>query len=284
MPQIVLGFFVPFVGTVLGAGLVFFLKSNMNEKFDQSLIGLAAGMMMSASIWSLILPAMQMTNQSLSLFWLPCTIGFCCGVLFLIVVEIVSIKFENSQKVKCKKKVSVFNNKKTGRMMLAITIHNIPEGLAVGVALAGAFYGDAVISLTSALTLAVGIGIQNFPDGAMVSLPLYADGYSKSKSFWLGVLSAVLELVSAIVAFFLTEIFNTILPFVLAFAGGTTIFVVVKDLVPSSQSGKYNLLATLAFVLGFLIMMILDMAIWFLKLICNHINFLKTFTGKFKKF
>ena len=145
--------------------------------------------------------------------------------------------------------------------MLAITIHNIPEGLAVGVALAGAFYGDAVISLTSALTLAVGIGIQNFPDGAMVSLPLYADGYSKSKSFWLGVLSAVLELVSAIVAFFLTEIFNTILPFVLAFAGGTTIFVVVKDLVPSSQSGKYNLLATLAFVLGFLIMMIMDIAI-----------------------
>lgn len=261
MPQIILGFFVPFLGTVLGACLVFFMKTNMSEKFNQTLIGLAAGMMLSAAIWSLMLPAIETSNQNSSFFWLPCTIGFCCGILFLIVVEIVSNKFENLPNIKHQKKVNIFNNKKTGRMMLAITIHNIPEGMAVGVALAGAFYGNEVISLTSALTLAVGIGIQNFPDGAMVSLPLYADGYSKSKAFWLGVLSAVLELFSAFVAFFLTEIFNTILPFVLAFAGGATIFVVVKDLVPSSQSGKYNLLATLAFAVGFLIMMILDVAI-----------------------
>lgn len=261
MPQIILGFFVPFLGTVLGAALVFFMKKNLSAKFEQTLLGLAGGMMTAAAIWSLIVPAVEMAKPNYTLFWLPCAVGFCFGILFLIVVELVSNKFERKAKTNLPQKCNVFNNKKTGRMMLAITVHNIPEGMAVGVALAGAFYGNAAISLASALTLAVGIGVQNFPDGAMVSLPLYADGYSKGKAFYLGVMSAVLEFVSALLAFFLTEVFSSVLPYVLAFAGGATLFVVVKDLVPSSQSGKHNILATLAFAIGFLIMMVLDIAI-----------------------
>lgn len=250
MFKLMLGFLLPFFGTVLGSAVVFFVKDKLNPKFEQVLLGLAGGMMMSASIWSLIIPALEQEQNLKNMPWLPATIGFVLGVVFLLIVELWSNKYDNKLK-----------GKKTGNMLLAITIHNIPEGMAVGVALAGAYYGNEILTLASAVSLAVGIAIQNFPDGAIVSLPLFADGRSKSKSFWIGVMSGVLELACAVIAFFLTELLTPILPYILSFAGGATIFVVVKDLIPSSQSGQYTNWATISFAVGFLLMMLLDVCI-----------------------
>ncbi len=252
MFQLFLGFFLPLLGTVLGSAVVFVIGKNLNQKFEQVLLGFASGMMMAASVWSLLLPALNQTTTMQAVSWLPAIIGFIVGIIFLLIVDVVSSHLQKPNKK------SVFNGEKIGRMMFAITIHNIPEGMAVGVAIAGAYYGHAMISLASALTLAIGIAVQNIPDGAMVSLPIYIDGHSKAKSFWLGVLSGVLELVSALVAFFLTEMLAKVLPYILAFASGATLFVVVKDLVPASQSGEHKNLATVSFVIGFLLMIILD--------------------------
>lgn len=250
MFKLMLGFLLPFFGTVLGSAVVFFVKDKLNPKFEQALLGLAGGMMMAASIWSLIIPALEQGQNLKNIPWMPATIGFVFGVMFLLMVELCSNKFDNKLK-----------GKKTGNMLLAITIHNIPEGMAVGVALAGAYYGNEILTLASAVSLAVGIAIQNFPDGAIVSLPLFADGRSKSKSFWIGVMSGVLELACAVIAFFLTELLTPVLPYILSFAGGATIFVVVKDLIPSSQSGQYTNWATISFAVGFLLMMLLDVCI-----------------------
>ena len=258
MFQLFLGFFLPLLGTVIGAAVVFVVGKNLNQKFEQLLLGFASGMMMAASVWSLLLPALNQTSILQKTRWLPAVIGFAIGVIFLLFVDVVSIKVQSPNKK------SVFNGKKIGRMMLAITIHNIPEGMAVGVAIAGAYYGHAMVSVASALSLAIGIAVQNIPDGAMVSLPLYIDGNSKVKSFWLGVFSAILELVSALLAFFLTELLSKVLPYILAFASGATIFVIVKDLIPASQAEKHKNLATVAFVVGFLLMIVLDATIgWF---------------------
>ena len=252
MFQLFLGFFLPFLGTVIGSAVVFVICKNLNQKFEQLLLGFAAGMMMAAAVWSLLLPALEQNTTMQAVSWLPAIIGFVVGVIFLLIVDVVSARIQKPNKN------SVFNGKKIGRMMLAITIHNIPEGMSVGVAIAGAYYGHTMISLAGALTIAIGIAVQNIPDGAMVSLPVFIDGHSKAKSFWLGVFSAVLELVSALIAFFLTEMLSRVLPYILAFASGATIFVVVKDLVPDSQSGEHTNMATVAFVVGFLLMIILD--------------------------
>lgn len=255
MIQLFLGFFLPFLGTVLGAAVVFVIGKNLNQKFEQVLLGFASGMMLAASVWSLFLPALNQTATMQSASWLPAVLGFVIGIIFLLIVDVVSSHLQKPNTH------SIFNSEKIGRMMLAITIHNIPEGMAVGVAIAGAYYGHEMISIAGALTLAVGIAVQNFPDGAMVSLPLYLDGHCKAKSFWLGVLSGVLELVSAICAFFLTELLSKVLPYILAFASGATIFVVIKDLVPASQAGEHKDLASIAFAVGFLLMIILDSVI-----------------------
>lgn len=255
MFQLILGFFLTFLGTVIGSAFVYFLKGNLNEKVEQILIGLAGGMMMSASIWSLLVPALEQKESFPNCAWLPAIIGFALGIIFLLVVEVLTSKLENTNRQ------HKFKGQKTGNMLLAVIIHNIPEGMAVGVALAGAYYGNALLSMEGALTLAIGIAIQNVPDGAIVSLPLYTDGHSKNISFLLGVLSGLLELVCAVIAFFLTEVLTVVLPYILSFAGGATIFVIVKDLIPSSQTGKHTNLATIAFAVGFIIMMILDVAI-----------------------
>ena len=252
----ILCFFIPFLGTVLGAATVFFVKGKLNQKFEQTLIGFAGGMMIAASVWSLLLPAIDQSANLGKMAWLPAAIGFAVGILFLFLVEIVSAKLMNKSKNE-----EPFRRKNSSMLLLAIAIHNIPEGMAVGVALAGAYYAVPSITLAAALTLAIGISIQNFPDGAMVSLPLYVDGVKKGKAFWLGVASGVLELISGIVAFFLTELFASILPYMLAFAAGATMFVVIKDLIPNSQNGEHSDLATIAFSLGFIIMMILDIAL-----------------------
>ena len=256
MPQIFLGFFVPFLGTCVGAAFVFFLKDKLSSKFEQILIGFAGGVMVAASIWSLLVPALEFSQKYNNLAILPATIGFSLGIVFLLVVDKISNNLENNSSTKQK-----VLSKRTSMMMLAITIHNIPEGMAVGVALAGAYYGQSSISILSALTLAIGIAIQNIPDGAIVSTPLYMDGYSKTKSFLFGVLSGLLELISGVVAFFLTSWLSIILPYVLAFAGGATLFVVVKNLMPSTQTEESNNLAAVSFAIGFLIMMILDVAL-----------------------
>lgn len=255
MLNLCLGFFVPFLGTVLGAAMVFFMREKLSAKFEQTLIGFAGGVMLAASIWSLILPALDQTTLPQHIMWVPTTIGILLGVGFLLLVDVLSAKLNKSDKT------GETKPKTSSKMLLAITIHNIPEGLAVGVALAGAFYNNNSISFAGALTLAIGIAIQNFPDGAIVSMPLCMDGASKKRAFWLGVMSGAMELLSAVVAFFLTELLAFILPYVLAFAAGATIYVVVKDLIPSSQVGENVNLATIAFILGFIIMFVLDVAL-----------------------
>lgn len=255
MIELILGFFMPFLGTCLGSMMVFFLKDNISAKFEKLLVGFASGIMLSASIWSLLVPALEQSSNLGQFAWLPVVVGFLIGVVFLLVVEIIS---ENLMK---KSNGQNYSNKtKSSMMLLAINIHNIPEGLAVGVALAGSM-ANSSITISAGLILAIGIAIQNFPDGAIVSLPLYASGMSKAKAFWLGVVSGLIELISCVIAFFLTEIFVPILPYVLAFAGGATIFVVVKDLIPGSQTGDYNNLSIIAFAIGFVLMFILDVAL-----------------------
>lgn len=256
MLKIILGFFVPFLGTVIGASTVFFMKDELSNKFEQLLLGFAGGVMLSASIWSLLSPAIEQSKNITQFAYLGVIAGFLIGIIFLIVIEIVSSAINKGANESTRQK-----HKKTGHMMLAITIHNIPEGMAVGVALAGVLNGLHSLTMAGAFSLAMGIAIQNFPDGAIVSMPLYADGYTKRKAFIMGVLSGVLELVSAILAFFLTKIFASILPYILAFASGATMFVVVKDLIPSSQNGEHTNLATFAFTLGFILMVLLDIAL-----------------------
>ncbi len=253
MLKIILGFFVPFLGTVIGASTVFFMKDKLSNKFEQLLLGFAGGVMLSASILSLLLPAINQSKNIAQFAYFGVIAGFLIGIIFLIVVDITSSAINKGAN-----KLNNQKHKKTGRMMLAITIHNIPEGMAVGVALAGAINGLHSLTMAGAFSLAIGIAIQNFPDGAIVSLPLYADGYTKGKAFLMGVLSGGLELVSAILAFFLTNVFASILPYILAFASGATLFVVVKDLIPSSQNGEHTTFATFAFAVGFILMVLLD--------------------------
>ena len=256
MLKIILGFFVPFLGTVVGASTVFFMKGKLSDKFEQTLLGFAGGVMLSASIWSLMLPAIEQSKNIAKFAYFGVIAGFLIGIIFLIIVEVTSSTINKGTD-----KLNNQKHKKTGRMMLAITIHNIPEGMAVGVALAGAINGLHSLTLAGAFSLAMGIAIQNFPDGAIVSMPLYADGYTKSKAFLMGVLSGLLELVSAVLAFFLTKVFASVLPYILAFASGSTLFVVVKDLIPSSQNGEHTTFATFAFAIGFILMVLLDIAL-----------------------
>ncbi len=254
MLKLIIGVLVPFLGTTIGAFLVFFVNNEINSKLEKNLLAFAGGVMMAASVWSLIIPAINQSSFLGTLSFLPASIGIILGIMFLVFLDFIIPRLQSNIK-NLKQKP---NN--TTMLVIAVSLHNIPEGMAVGVALAGAFFGDMEISITASLVLSLGIAIQNIPEGAIISLPLMGKGFSKRKAFVYGVLSGVVEPVFALLTILLTSIVTPIMPYLLSFAGGAMIYVVVKELIPESQTENNNL-ATLSFVTGFLLMMILDIAL-----------------------
>jgi len=258
MEMMLIGIFIPFVGTILGSFLVFFMKKSLNLKIEKILLGFAAGVMIAASVWSLIVPSIDMSSDMGKWSFIPAGVGFLLGIFFLLVLDTfiphLHVNSEEPEGVKSKLK-------KNTMLVLAVTLHNIPEGMAMGVVLAGAYYGNTIITVAGALALAVGIAIQNFPEGAIISLPLKSNGETKSKSFLMGVLSGVVEPIAAIITILLTRYIEPVLPYLLSFAAGAMIYVVVEELIPESQANKHSNLATISLAIGFVLMMILDVAL-----------------------
>lgn len=253
--QLFLGLLIPFLGTTLGASMVFLMKNKMNMKIEKLLLGFASGVMIAASVWSLLIPSIEMAEEQGKVAWIPAAIGFLFGIVFLLVLDsiIPHLHLESDKPEGVKSKL-----KKTTMMMLAVTLHNIPEGMAVGVVFASLLNPTLSIELTTAFALAIGIAIQNFPEGATISLPLRAKGVKRTKAFWIGTLSGIVEPIAAGITILLSSFIGSLLPFLLAFAAGAMIFVLVEELIPESQKGKYTSIATLSVILGFSIMMILD--------------------------
>ena len=251
------GLLIPFLGTALGAGLVFFMRKELDLRLQNMLSGFAAGVMVAASVWSLLIPSMDMVSDRGKLAFVPAAVGFCVGMLFLLLLDKLVPHMHLDETQEGLKS----NLQKTTMMVLAVTLHNIPEGMAVGILYAGWASGSAQISEAGALTLALGIAIQNFPEGAIISMPLHSKGLSKGRACWYGVLSGVVEPVAGFLTILLASHVMSILPYFLSFAAGAMIFVVVEELVPEMAEGEHSNLGTIMFMLGFVLMMILDVAL-----------------------
>lgn len=251
---VVISLLIPLLGTTLGSAMVFFLKDNINPKLQKILLGFASGVMIAASIWSLLEPAIGTYNDFKK--WLIPAIGFLAGIGFLLLLDylIPHIHIDKQEEGIKRNKLS-----KTFKMFLAVTLHNIPEGLAVGVVIAGMISGN--INEHAMLALSIGIAIQNFPEGAIISMPLKEEGFSKTKAFLYGFGSGIVEPIAALIAILLTYYVSTILPFVLAFAAGAMIYVVVEELIPEANTGNHSNLATIGLAIGFVLMMVLDIAL-----------------------
>lgn len=248
---------IPFAGTTLGSAMVFFMRG-MNKQIEKLLLGFAAGVMIAASVWSLLIPAIDMAGEMGQIAWIPAAGGFLGGMAFLLVLDslIPHLHLESTKPEGVESTL-----KKTTMLVLAVTLHNIPEGMSVGVTFAGALIGDAGITMAGAFALAVGIAIQNFPEGAIISLPLRSEGVSKMRSFVYGALSGIVEPIGACVTILLAEQIVSALPVFLAFAAGAMIYVVVEELIPEAQAGEHSNIATVGVAVGFVIMMILDVAL-----------------------
>lgn len=255
--EVTIGLLIPFLGTSLGSLMVFLIKDKMNPKVEKLLLGFASGVMIAASIFSLIIPSIEMATSQNIIAYLPASIGFLLGIGFLLLLDSIIPHLhngsENPEGIKS-------NLKKKTMMVFAITLHNIPEGMAVGVIFAGALTSKN-ISFASALALSIGIAIQNFPEGAIVSLPLAIEGKSKPKAFLMGVGSGIVEPIAAVITILLSQVMIPILPYLLSFAAGAMIYVVVEELIPESQNGKHSNIATIGVAIGFVLMMILDVAL-----------------------
>lgn len=252
--------FLPFLGTMLGAAMVFFLRGAMTTSVRKLLLGFASGVMVAASIWSLILPSMEMSLEAGGSEWIPAAIGFVSGILFLLLLDTIiphlHIGADSPEGITPKKQW-----KRTTMLSLAVTLHNIPEGMAVGVILASAMAEGSSISMTAAWALAIGIAIQNFPEGAVLSMPLYSEGMKKGKAFLIGALSGIVEPIASIVTILLIAFISPALPYLLAFAAGAMMYVVVEELIPEAQAEPHSNIPTLGFTAGFILMMILDCAL-----------------------
>lgn len=256
--ELVWGLAIPFLGTALGSFMVFFMKNQINKKLEKLLLGFASGVMIAASVWSLLIPSIDMAKEQNVIEWLPASLGFLLGIFFLLILDsIIPHLHLNSDKPEgLKAKLE-----KTTMMVLAVTLHNIPEGMAVGVVFAGAMAQNSRITLAGAIALAIGIAIQNFPEGAIISMPLKSEGVSKPKAFLYGMLSGIVEPIGAILTIALTNLVVPILPYFLSFAAGAMIYVVVEELIPESHSGEHSNIGTIGVAIGFVIMMILDIAL-----------------------
>lgn len=253
-----IGLTVPFLGTSLGAACVLFMKKAITGRPQKLLTGFAAGVMIAAAVWSLLIPSIEMTGKEGFMSVLPATVGFLIGIFFLLSLDLIipHEHIEGGQSEGPKSKLS-----HTTKLVLAITLHNIPEGMAVGVAFAAAAGGTGSLTMAGAVALAVGMAIQNFPEGAIVSMPLRSAGNSRGKSFGLGVLSGVVEPIAMIITIAVTELMLPVLPYILAFSAGAMMYVVVEELIPETQSGQHSNLGTIGFAAGFVLMMILDVVL-----------------------
>ena len=253
-----LGILIPFLGTTLGAACVFFMKKSLSDLVRRSLAGFAAGVMVAASIWSLLIPAIEQSDGMGKLSFLPAFIGFWGGMLFLLLLDrlIPHLHVGSEQAEGPKSKLG-----RATMMMLAVTLHNIPEGMAVGVVYAGFLSGNTQITAASALALSLGIAIQNFPEGAIISMPLRAEGECKSRAFLGGVLSGVVEPIGAVLTMVAAQFIIPALPYLLSFAAGAMLYVVVEELIPEMSQGRHSNLGTVFFAVGFSVMMVLDVAL-----------------------
>ncbi|MCR5834927.1 MAG: ZIP family metal transporter [Lachnospiraceae bacterium] len=256
--NIMIGMLIPFVGTVLGSACVFLLKNNLNDKIQRALTGFAGGVMVAASVWSLLIPAMEQSEAMGKLAFLPAGIGFLLGVFFLLILDSsiphLHMNAEKAEGPRAKLK-------KTTMMVLAVTLHNIPEGMAVGVLFGGVLSGNGAVTLGGAFALAIGIAIQNFPEGAIISMPLHAEGKSKLNAFLGGVLSGIVEPIAAVLTIIAMGIVVPIMPVLLSFAAGAMIYVVVEELIPEMSAGEHSNIGVIMFSVGFVIMMALDVAL-----------------------
>lgn len=253
-----LGIIIPFFGTVLGSACVFFMKKGMSENLKRALSGFAAGVMVAASIWSLIIPAMEQSENMGKWSFVPAAVGFWLGILFLLLLDhIVPHLHQNASQAEGPKS----HLKKSTMMILAVTLHNIPEGMAVGVVFAGFIAGKSNITAAGALALSLGIAIQNFPEGAIISMPLKSEKMSKPKAFLSGAASGIVEPIGALITIAAAGIVIPVLPYLLSFAAGAMLYVVVEELIPEMSSGEHSNLGTVFFAVGFCLMMILDVAL-----------------------
>ena len=252
------GILIPFLGTSLGAACVFFMKHDMSERLSRILTGFAAGVMVAASIWSLLIPAMDQSEEMGKFAFIPAATGFWGGILFLLLLDHI-IPHLHRYSVSAEGPKSRLQ--RTTMMVLAVTLHNIPEGMAVGVVYAGYLAGNAKITVAAAMALSIGIAIQNFPEGAIISMPLRAEGMKVSKAFAGGVLSGIVEPVGAMLTILAAGYIVPALPYLLSFAAGAMIYVVVEELIPEMSQGEHSDLGTIFFAVGFTVMMSLDVAL-----------------------
>jgi len=251
------GLFIPVIGTTLGSACVFFLKKQISELTTKILSGFAAGVMIAASVWSLLIPSLNESAHMGKLSFIPAAVGFCVGMLFLLFLDEITPHMHLDNSVEGIK--SSFS--KTSMMVFAVILHNIPEGMATGILYAAYLSGQTNLSISAAFVLALGIAIQNFPEGAIISMPLRAAGVSKTKSFLLGLLSGIVEPIAALLTIMIADIIVPILPYLLSFAAGAMIYVVIEELIPDMNKGKHSNIVTIAFMLGFSLMMVLDVAL-----------------------
>ncbi len=256
--EILLGLMIPFAGTALGSACVLFMKEQLGDKVQKSLTGFASGVMVAASIWSLIIPAMEQTTGLGRLSFVPAGAGFWLGILFLLLLDSVIPHLHlNSEKAEGPRA----SLKKTTMMVLAVTLHNIPEGMAVGVVYAGYLSGNTSITAGGALALALGIAIQNFPEGAIISMPLCAEGKSRKRAFLDGVLSGAVEPIGAALTIVAAGLIIPAMPYLLSFAAGAMMYVVVEELIPEMSAGEHSNIGVVMFAAGFTLMMALDVAL-----------------------
>lgn len=256
--KIILGILIPFIGTSLGAAMVLFLKGELKPHLQKFLLGFASGVMIAASIWSLLMPAIDMAENQGVIGWVPAAVGFLLGMGFLLLLDSVipHLHIDSDRPEGIHSKL-----KKSTMLVFAVTLHNVPEGMAVGVVFAGVMSGDSVVSMAGAFALSIGIAIQNFPEGAIISMPLAGNGLSKGRAFAYGVGSGIVEPIGAALTILLTGLVVPLLPYLLAFAAGAMIYVVTEELIPESQSGEHSNIGTIGVAIGFVIMMILDVAL-----------------------
>ncbi|MBQ7918340.1 MAG: ZIP family metal transporter [Lachnospiraceae bacterium] len=256
--NVLLGIIVPFLGTALGSALVFLMGGKMNSNLQRALTGFAAGVMVAASVWSLLIPSIDQSAHMGKLSFIPAVVGFLLGMIFLLVLDTFTphmhLNSEQAEGVKVKLD-------RTTMLVLAVALHNIPEGMAVGAVFAGLISDSTEITLLGAFALSIGIAIQNFPEGAIISMPLKAEGVSKGKSFLYGALSGAVEPLAAILTILLSGIMVPVLPYLLSFAAGAMLYVVVEELIPEMSEGEHSNIGTIFFAVGFSLMMILDVAL-----------------------
>lgn len=251
---------LPFLGTALGAAMVFLLRGKMSDLLRKLLLGFASGVMVAASVWSLLIPSLEMAAENGGITWLPAAVGFVLGILFLLLLDTLIPHLH----IGADKPEGLTRNcqwKRTTMLSVAVTLHNVPEGMAVGVILASAMAEGSTIPMSAAWALAIGIAIQNFPEGAILSMPLHSEGMGKGKAFAIGALSGIVEPIASLLTILLISFISPALPYLLAFAAGAMMYVVIEELIPEAQAEPHSNIPTIGFTLGFVLMMILDYAL-----------------------